>query len=95
MQINCGSNKAEREREEERERENLIINFIIIINLIISHCNVYMTNPFTVSCLQLFDLLLFEGICTAAAVLLKKRCDFICGLQHLVGVILFSWQCSL
>ena len=36
----------------------------------------------------------YPAICTAAAVLLKERCDYMCALQHLVGVILFHGNAS-
>ncbi len=36
----------------------------------------------------------YPAICTAAAVLMKERCDFMCALQQLLGVILFHGNAS-
>ncbi len=36
----------------------------------------------------------YPAICTAAAVLLKERCDFMSALQHLLGIILFHGNAS-
>ena len=36
----------------------------------------------------------YPAICTAAAVLLKERCDFMSALQHLLGILLFHGNAS-
>lgn len=36
----------------------------------------------------------YPGVCTAAAILLKERCDNMSALQHLVGIILFHGNAS-
>ena len=36
----------------------------------------------------------YPAICTAAAVLLKERCEFMSSLQHLIGIILFHGNAS-
>ena len=36
----------------------------------------------------------YPAICTAVAVLLEKRCEFMSSLQHLIGIILFHSNAS-